>query len=398
MVPPRLPHHCMNQVPNRSLALPFATALLLGACPPAFSGDPGKAVLDDKMPIAQSTLCDLFDRAVLYENDDFLPFQKFALSGRFQADAAFFDADQGEYDTLEWRRVRAGFKSRHFDTLGVHVETDLDLNDSDPVYRRLTEANVEWSPGDELAVKIGKQGANFTLDGGTSSTRIYRMERSLLSTNVWFTERFFTGATASGERDGWIYYTGIFSSDAGTEFGDFESGTFGIVSIGYDFAEAIALDQAVVRLDYVRHDPTGRGVSGARNLSDIFSLNSTIENGPWGLRTDLSFAEGIGTQSDLAGLAIMPTYDLSEEWQLVASYNYVTSEDLNGVRLDRYESRIVSDRADEAHEFYFGVNRYFCEHKLKWQAGVEYTTAEDAANDGGAYDGWGFSTGIRISW
>jgi phosphate-selective porin OprO/OprP len=388
----------MNQVPNRSLALPFATALLLGACPPAFSGDPGKAVLDDKMPIAQSTLCDLFDSAVLYENDDFLPLQKFALSGRFQADAAFFDAEQGEYDTLEWRRVRAGFKSRHFDTLGVHVETDLDLNDSDPVYRRLTEANVEWSPGDELAVKIGKQGANFTLDGSTSSTRIYRMERSLLSTNVWFPERFFTGATASGEIDGWIYQAGLFSSDAGTEFGDFESGTFGILSIGYDFAEAISLDQSVVRLDYVRHDPTGRGVTGARNLSDIFSLNSTIENGPWGLRTDLSFAEGIGTQSDLAGLAIMPTYDLSEEWQLVASYNYVTSEDPNGVRLDRYESRIVSDRADEAHEFYFGVNRYFCGHKLKWQAGVEYTTAEDAANDGGAYDGWGFSTGIRMYW
>lgn len=388
----------MNQVPNRSLALPFATALLLGACPPAFSGDPGKAVLDDKMPIAQSTLCDLFDHAVLYENDSFLPLQKFALAGRFQADAAFFDADQGEYDSLEWRRVRAGFKSRHFDHFGVHVETDLDLNDSDPVYRRLTEANLEWSPGDELVVKVGKQGANFTLDGGTSSTRLYRMERSLLSTNVWFTERFFTGATASGEIDGWIYQAGLFSSDAGTEFGDFESGTFGILSIGYDFAEAIALDQAVVRLDYVRHDPTARGVTGARNLSDVFSLNSTIENGPWGLRTDLSFAEGIGTQSDLAGIAIMPTYDLSEEWQLVASYNYVTSEDPNGVRLDRYESRIVSDRADEAHEFYFGVNRYFCGHKLKWQAGVEYTTAEDAANDGGAYEGWGLSTGIRISW
>jgi phosphate-selective porin OprO and OprP len=388
----------MNQVPNRSLTLPFATAFLLGTCPPAFSGDLGKAVLDDKMPIAQSSLCDLFDHTVLYENESFLPLQKFAFTGRLQADATFFEADQGEYDSLEWRRVRAGFKSQHFDTFGVHVETDLDLNDSDPVYRRLTEANLEWSPGDELVVKIGKQGANFTLDGSTSSTRLYRMERSLLSTNVWFTERFFTGATASGEIDGWIYQAGLFSSDAGTEFSDFESGNFALLSIGYDFAEAITVDQAVVRLDYVHHDPTGRGVSGARNLSDVVSLNATIENGPWGLRSDLSFAEGIGTQSDLAGIAIMPTYDLSEEWQLVASYNYVTSDDLNGVRLDRYENRIVSDRADEAHEFYFGVNRYLCGHKLKWQAGVEYTTAEDAANDGGAYDGWGVSSGIRISW
>ncbi|MBL9157021.1 MAG: hypothetical protein JNJ70_06105 [Verrucomicrobiales bacterium] len=380
------------------LAMAGPLGLAVYSHSPAHAGDAGKSVLNDKMPIAQAGLCDLLDRPVLYENEDFRPLQKFALAGRLQADAAFFEADQGEYDSLEWRRVRAGFKSQHFDHFGVHVETDLDLNDSDPVYRRLTEANLEWSTGDELVVKIGKQAANFTLDGGTSSTRIYRMERSLLSTNVWFPERFFTGATAGGEIDGWIYQAGLFSSDAGTEFGDFESGNFALLSIGYDFADAIALDQAVVRLDYVRHDPTGRGVSGARNLSDVVSLNSTIENGPWGLRTDLSFAEGIGTQSDLAGIAIMPTYDLSEEWQLVASYNYVTSDDPNGVRLDRYENRIVSDRADEAHEFYLGVNRYFCGHKLKWQAGIEYTTAEDAANDGGAYDGWGVSSGIRISW
>lgn len=381
-----------------SLALAGPLGVAVFCSPSALADDQGKSVLNDKMPIAHAGLCDLLDRPVLYENADFRPFQKFALAGRLQADAAFFEANQGEYDSLEWRRVRAGFKSRHFDTLGVHVETDLDLNDSDPVYRRLTEAHVEWSPGDELVVKIGKQPANFTLDGGTSSTRLLRMERSLLSTNLWFPERFFSAASIGGEADGWIYHLGIFSSDAGTEFGDFEAGTFGLISIGYDFADALAVDEAAIRVDYVHNDPSGQGVSGTRNLSDIVSFNATFEKGPWGLRTDLSFADGIGTQSDLAGISIMPSYDLNEEWQLVGSWNYVTSEDPNGVRLDRYESRIVSDRADEAHEFYLGVNRYFCGHKLKWQAGIEYTTAGDVANDGGGYDGWGFSSGIRISW
>ena len=103
-------------------------------------------------------------------------------------------------------------------------------------------------------------------------------------------------------------------------------------------------------------------------------------------------------KSDLDAVAIMPYYNLSDEWQLVASYNYVTSEGANGVRLDRYENWIETGRCDEAHELYFGVNRYICEHKLKWQTGVEYTTTGDAANDGGNYDGWGLTSGIRISW
>jgi phosphate-selective porin OprO/OprP len=44
------------------------------------------------------------------------------------------------------------------------------------------------------------------------------------------------------------------------------------------------------------------------------------------------------------------------------------------------------------------VNKYFYGHKLKWQTGVQYTTMDDNADDGGDYDGWGVTTGIRISW
>jgi len=388
----------MNSSHHRSRTVPLSACLFVMMSNLAISGDYGKAVLNDKMPVAQNSFCDIFDRAVLYENEDFLPFQKFALSGRLQADAAFFEADQGDYDSLEWRRFRMGFKSTHFDHFTIHSEVDLDLVDSDPLYTKLTDSYVGWSKSDALEIKLGKQGALFTMDGATSSKQLIRMERSLLSTNLWFPEEYFTGATASGEIGNWVYSTGIFSADGGPEFGDFEAGTFSLFSIGYDFAEALAIDKALVRADYVHNDPTGNGILNTRRLTDVVSLNATLECGPWGLRTDFSMAEGWDAQSDLVGVAIMPYYNLSEEWQLVASYNYVGSDDPNGVRLDRYESRIESGRSDEAHEFYFGVNRYFCEHKLKWQTGVEYTTTGDDANDGGVYDGWGVSSGIRISW
>ncbi len=384
--------------PPAASRIAFAALFLLPVGSRAVGGEFPKAVIDDKMPLVSPSLCDIFDRAVLYRNEDFLPFQKFALSGRLQADAAFFEADQGDYDSLEWRRFRYGFKSTHFDHFTVHSEVDFDLVDSDPLYTKLTDTYVGWSKSDALEIKLGKQGALFTMDGATSSKQLIRMERSLLSTNLWFPEEYFSGATASGEIGNWVYSTGIFSSDGGKEFGDFEAGSFGLLSLGYDFAEATGLDKALVRGDFVYNDISGEGILNTRSLNNIVSLNATFERGPWGIRTDLASACGWDTQSDLVGVAIMPYYRISERWQLVTSYNYVSSEGPNGVRFDRYEGRIETGRSDEAHEFYFGVNYYLCEHKLKWQTGVEYTTTEDFANDGGAYDGWGLTSGIRISW
>lgn len=380
----------------RILSLVFCFSLSINDL--AISGESGKVLVNDKMPVAQSSLCDVFDKVVLYEDPDFLPFQKFAFTGRLQADAAFFEADQGDYDSLEWRRARVGFKSKHFDHFTLHSEVDLELNDRDPLYGKLTDSYIGWSKSDTLEIKLGKQGAPFTMDGATSSKEIVRMERSLLSTNLWFPEEYFTGATASGELGNWVYFAGVYSSDGGPEFGDFEAGNFALFSIGYDFAEAWGIDKALVRGDYVHNDISGRGLLNTRSLSDIGSINATFERGRWGLRSDVSVANGFGTQSDLFGVAIMPYYNISDEWQLVASYNHVSSDGPNGVRLDRYESRIESGRADEVHEFYFGVNRYFCGHKLKWQTGVEYTTTEDIAADGGNYDGWGLTSGIRLSW
>ena len=79
-------------------------------------------------------------------------------------------------------------------------------------------------------------------------------------------------------------------------------------------------------------------------------------------------------------------------------YTLITSDGDNGIRFARYENRITSGRCDEYNEFYAGLNWYLYGHKLKFQTGVQYTTAQDSAGDGGAYDGWGITTGIRISW
>jgi phosphate-selective porin OprO/OprP len=345
----------------------------------------------------ECSICDIFDLATLYDNSDNPVIQKFALSGRLQADAAFYDSDQGDFEELLWRRARFGFKATVLNDFTVHAEGDFDLNNHDPLYSSLTDANVAWNPSDAFGVKIGKQSAAFTLDGATSSKQLLRPERGILSENLWFTQEYFSGVSLGGNVDKWVYNIGGFSSSVNDEFGDFDGGYFGLASLGYDFNESLGLDKALVRVDYVYNDENENN-NGTRDLAQVVSLNGKFEKDKFGVWTDVNYGDGYGKQSDLFGLSVMPFYNVTEKLQLVGSYSFVTSDGDNGVRLDRYENRIEKGRSDEAHEFFAGVNYYLCGHKLKWQTGVEYTTASDSAGDGGAYDGWGATSAVRISW
>lgn len=81
---------------------------------------------------AETTALDrIWSYATLYENPDNRYLQKFALTGRLQADSAWVDADQGEFDDLfTWRRFRFGFKAGLFEDWTLHIEADFDLNES----------------------------------------------------------------------------------------------------------------------------------------------------------------------------------------------------------------------------------------------------------------------------
>ena len=94
----------------------------------------------------------------------------------------------------------------------------------------------------------------------------------------------------------------------------------------------------------------------------------------------------------------MPFYDITQHIQLVLRYTYLRSDDNNGLRLGRYENEIVNGRGDEYNEIYSGLNVFFYGHKLKWQTGLQYSNMKDSAGDGGDYEGWGLTTGLRVSW
>ena len=346
-----------------------------------------------------STYDKIWSYATLYENKENRFIQKFALSGRIQPESAWFEADQGDFaDEFLWRRFRFGFKSNLFQKWILHIEGDFDLEASfGDMYERLTDAYIGWSPRGNLDLKFLKQSAGFTLDGATSSKSLLTMQRNDLTNNLWFTLEYFTGILAKGKiEDKWSYKAGIFSSEDHNEISRLDASYFTLLSLDYHITQSSKFDKGSIRVDYVynEEDP----FSGTRDFSQVLSLVTKWRAGPWNLWTDLSGGKGYGEQSDVWGLVLMPFYDISPRYQLVLRYTYVTSADENGVRLPRYESRIVDGRGKQYNEIYLGFNVFFYGHKFKWQTGVDYAVMEDSAADGGEYRGYGLNTGLRFYW
>jgi phosphate-selective porin OprO/OprP len=337
-----------------------------------------------------------------YGNDANPVVQRVLFSGRYQQDYATLEADQGDEDEWNVRRMRLGARVTLFRRLTLHGEVDIDPQDPDPFYLRVTDFYLEWSRNERLVLTLGKQSVPFTMDGATSSKELLAIDRSNLSNNMWFPDEYAPGVSASGTRARWVYHGGLYSAgEENREFGEFDAGLFTLGVVGYDFAPSLGVREALVAGNYVYQHPA-RGTDPdntfTRPLDHVVSVNFKLDAGRWGVRTDLSAASGHFDQSDLWGFMAMPFVNLTDKLQLVGRYTHVRSEEENGVRLATYESRVVSGRGNEYNEAYGGANYYFYGHKLKLQTGVQYAEMDDRAADGGAYSGVSWVTGVRVGW
>jgi phosphate-selective porin OprO/OprP len=336
--------------------------------------------------------------ARLYTGDEDSFFQSLDLSGRLQLDLAYVDSRDVSHSEFNVRRFRFGFKTRFKNRFILHVEGEFNPQEADPFYSRLTDTYLAWEFSDSTLLKLGKQSAGFTLDGMTSSNSLITIDRNALTNNIWFTEEYIPGISVRGKGGGLNYFVGAFSSgDDNPEFGDFKGGQFVLATLGHDFAGGTSADEALLRVNMVYNEPDPDN-GFTNDLEGILSLNFSYRQGPWGFRTDLSGGTGYGEKSDLWGLVLMPFYKSGENTEWVTRYTYVTSRDENGVRFGRYEREIEAGKGDRYSELYLGFNYYWYGHKLKLQNGLQYVRMKDRANDGGAFEGWSWTTGFRLSW
>ena len=343
-----------------------------------------------------SSYDEIWDKVVLYENKDSSVIQKFTLTGRLQADYHSFenDVDGSSDDDSQWRRFRFGFKADLFGGVTLHSEANMNLNQPEPLYRNLTDTYLSWSTDTGIKIKVGKQSAPFTLHGSTSSKKLYTLERGKIARNIWFTNEYFTGASLSGSHENWDYLAGIYSSDEGPEFDEaFDYGTFGLFSIGYNFEESEYFDNSLLRFDLMIQEKDA--LNQTPEHKNAFSIATKLKKGKLNFWGDLSFSNGYGSQSDVWGTQLMPFYDFTDKIQGVFSYTYVESKDALDVDVTRYE-RDLAGRGDEMKEYFFGVNYFFYGHKLKWQNAIQYSEMDNLGTK--VYEGWGYTSGLRISW
>ena len=167
--------------------------------------------------------------------------------------------------------------------------------------------------------------------------------------------------------------------------------------LGYDLASKLGVKEAILTGNYVYQNPDSDNTF-TRQLEHVASINFRFEDTKWGARADVSTAAGYLGQSDMWAFQAMPFINVTPKFQVVGRYTFIDSEELNGIRLATYESRVVTGRGDEFNEFYLGGNYYIYGHKLKLQTGVQFADMNDRANKGGEYSGVAWTTGLRVGW
>lgn len=378
--------------PGSSVRAAFVLALLVCLAPLTSAQS---VTSDDQPESIYDRIWKVFD---WYDNPSNPVVESVALSGRYQHEFVTIDADQGGLDEWNVRRFRVGPRLTLFHTFLVHAEVELNPQEADPLYVRLTDLYVQWRPSGRLAITVGKQGVPFTLDGSTSSRELLTIDRSSVANNMWFPAEYVPGVSVSGTSAPWVYRAGVYSAGAANrELGEFTGSAFVLGVLGYDFAPALGAEEALLTANYVYQDPNENN-SFTRPLQHVTSINFRFEVNRWGVWTDLAAASGYLGQSDLWGVVAMPFLDVTGALQVVGRYTYVASDDPNGVRLGTYENDVVSGRGDRYRELYVGANYYFYGHRLKLQSGVQRADMSDRADDGGAYSGTAWTTGLRVGW
>lgn len=350
-------------------------------------------------PKPPSTYDRIWSRLTDWYNDKENPVvQRVLFTGRFQHDLATVEADQGDWRESNIRRVRFGTRITMFQNYLVHAEMEVNPQERNPFYMRITDAYVAWQKNPRSVVMVGKQSIPFTQEGATSSRELMTIDRSNLANNIWFTQEYMPGVSISGRVAPWNYRAGVYSAGSmNREFGRFDASVFTLAVLGYDFGKKLGVREAVVTGNYLYQHPDALNTF-TKKFEHIGSVNVRLEQPRWGFRSDLSKTKGYLGQRDVLGVMAMPYVNATSKLQFVLRYTFLRSNGNNGLSLASYENKTTRGNGDRYSEGYAGANYLLYGHRLKLQTGVQFADMHDRANDGGAYRGVSWTTGLRVGW
>ncbi len=353
--------------------------------------------------------------------------QKFDVAFRAQYQWAVLDPNGDHRDGFrssnnEFRRLRLGAKAQVFNDYKVEMVWNLGgangrFSDKKPGVRSRTSASLDsFSVARNIGstnVQIGKFKPAYIGEYRTSSSKIKTIERSaivnqLTAGKTWGLSLknkdkkadfgYQVGAWAQGIHEDNLWQEPAFKGDSSALLGASLNFKMGEGRLYVDYMHSCTSDHKLSNLQ----DGIGYEGAGAKDVlafsyeyqkDELYFMGELI--GGFGLYDADQGAENI------FGLVLMPTYRMSPHFEGVFRYQLSSGSNCATTYKRYYTENTNYQYGDLMQAVYLGVNYYVCPAKpdmMKLMAGIEYVNSHGTNDDGvKGYNGWSFSTAVRVN-
>lgn len=376
---------------------------------------------------APSPLDSVWSRAILFEDTSNPWVQQMAVTGFFEWQAAYGDAEVDkvsptpsksvDLNSSLTRRARLGARIRAFRNTDIEANAEFAGNADYRGIERLS-GRTEIAPGD--SVKYGKFRPGFTTEYSTEDACLPYPDRSMLVNMIAPSSTL--GIMYNHRGPGWEYGMGWFSGDANPDLPGFEGNGFLSFNLSRTFVEPSGQSNMRTRwhLDYIHNLDGSRSESLSRyNIAGKASANGgqiatqnpafhhmvstgvVIDQDDFSFTGDFMFAQG---DASVWGLTLSPSYwVLPGTLKLVGRYHYADTNDAGalvttmGASADPGFDDSPFFTGDEYHSFYIGANLHLYEDQMVLMSGFEKIILKDEAGGNFSTEATMWHTGAKVS-
>ncbi|MDB4525633.1 OprO/OprP family phosphate-selective porin [Akkermansiaceae bacterium] len=357
----------------------------------AFAGDMSVA---PPAPVNNGNWCDTLQGiGTLYKDKNNPYIQEIKVFGRAHYQFSYVDGENNNVDFSEdggeLRRLRFGTSIKFLNGFKLLGRANLEKGGfrSDQVgYSSMDELYLEYGLGDvagfeDVTIGYGRYKVAFGGEEHMSSKKIKTVERSNI--NNFYAPNRSTGVLVKGSRGDIDYAVSVFSTDADQTLGQWDEG---IAYYGSAMFDALG---GAMTVDFVYNDANPVVDEDTFGYEWAASVTHESEIGNWDLFLNATYGETHGG-AGVYGLVVMPsTFLIEDKLEAVVRYQYAASDDPNSLGINSRSVRNsaaadgfpITNRGDENHTIYAGLNYFLCDHNAKVMIGAEYETFDGPATD-----------------
>ena len=278
-----------------------------------------------------------------------------------------------------------------------------------------TKTNSDFSHFDRFEIGYGRRSLKLADEWQRSAYLINTVERSPFSNKLWPTDEGGShpaGAwirVAQGKDD---FQIGLFSTSHDDTFPGWDDGTVAYSEWTHDLTDGSGFDLMEAVFSGYTQSANSTEAKLARGNEWGGSAILRLHQGPWEFHSTFGAGENsefnnANRDGNFWGASFMPMLWLVEDKvKLVSRYQYQHASSVEGIRLNSRYARsagargkadmsLSGGRGDRHHNFYLGINYFFCGDNLKLVSGIDYDDIE-TRNGINVFKGWTASSALRF--